>query len=118
MEKSEAYIKKFVGARIKEMRISKGLSQKELGEILGKGYSQTLINFYEHGEREIKSITLIKLSNALDVSPNILLGYKESELLLEVSKNQEFINLIKSDPQVQIKKIVKLYKNIEQLYIR
>lgn len=54
-----------IGDKIKKARIDKGLTQKELGNILG--VSQAMIGQYEKGARHPKAETLKKFSNALDI---------------------------------------------------
>lgn len=60
------------GYRISEARIAKGWSQQRLAEELGT--TQQTIQRYESGTRDIKSGTIIKLSNALGVTVAYLLG--------------------------------------------
>ncbi|MEZ0611968.1 helix-turn-helix domain-containing protein [Fibrella sp. WM1] len=56
-------IKAKVGALIREARKQKGLTQKELGEILG--LSQSTIGEYEGGKQNLTIETLDKISAAL-----------------------------------------------------
>ncbi len=58
---------KDIGERIKEARISKGMSQQELG--IKVSLSTTAIALYESGERKLKNLDLIsKISKELNVS--------------------------------------------------
>ena len=52
--------------RIKELRLSKGLSQAELAKILG--YNQTAIGKYERGELEPSIATMEKLCDFFECS--------------------------------------------------
>lgn len=61
-----------VGQRIKEARKSKGISQAELGKRLG--VSQAMIAQYEGNARNPKFETLYKISGALGVNLEDLLG--------------------------------------------
>lgn len=77
------------GYRIAEARNSKGWSQQRLAEEIGT--TQQTIQRYESGTRDIKSGTIIKLSNALDVTVSYLLGMSdESE---SVNKSTQFIDV-------------------------
>ena len=62
---------------IKIARIQKNISQKQLGEMLGVTY-QT-ISRWENGVMLPTTENLIKLSDALDVSIDYLLGRKVYE---------------------------------------
>ena len=59
------------GKRLKELRISKGLSQQKLGEDLG--FCNQTISFWENGSREPDLDTLVKLANYFEVSIEELL---------------------------------------------
>lgn len=58
--------------RLKMLRKSKRISQKDLAAILG--FSQQRYNFYETGRNEPDHETLIKLSEFFNVSADYLLG--------------------------------------------
>lgn len=63
-----------IGARIKDLRKSLGLTQKELAEKCGYK-SLTTINKIELGINSIPLDTIEKLANALQVTPTYLLGW-------------------------------------------
>ena len=58
--------------RLKEIRISKGLTQKKLAELVG--VTRVTIARYEIGDRDPKGATLICIARALGVSTSDLLG--------------------------------------------
>ena len=64
-----------IGLAIKELRIQKGISQKELGEALG--FCNQTVSFWESGQREPDLDTLVEISLFFDVSTDYLLGRKE-----------------------------------------
>lgn len=66
-----------IGARVKELRKSLGLTQKELAEKCGYK-SLTTINKIELGINSIPLDTVEKLADALQVSPAYLMGWKNS----------------------------------------
>lgn len=78
-----------ISDRIKAARKSKGLSQKELGELLG--ISAASVSQYENGDRNPKLETLQRFAKALGVSVDKLLyGYecdREYELICETLEN-------------------------------
>lgn len=58
--------------RIRDLREDKDLTQREMGEILH--CSQRVYSNYEHGDLDIPTDILIKLSNFHHVSTDYLLG--------------------------------------------
>ena len=58
-----------VGKKIKEIRLLRGISQKELSERLG--VSSAMISQYESGKRNPKMETLLKIADALGISINV-----------------------------------------------
>ena len=64
-----------IGIKIKELRIEKGLSQRELGEKLG--FSNQTISFWESGKREPSLDYVKQLADFFKVSADFLLGMSE-----------------------------------------
>ena len=60
-----------IGQMIKEARAKKGLSQRELGKIMG--VTGVTINNYENGQQNLTVDTLKKVSEALGVTLKISL---------------------------------------------
>lgn len=57
-----------VGSKIRELRIKKGLTQEQLGELLG--VKKAAVQKYESGRvRNLKQATIMKLSEIFDVPP-------------------------------------------------
>lgn len=93
-----------VGARLKEARKAKGITQDELGEILG--LSKAAISLYESEKRNPKLETIIEMMYVLGVSADYLLG---TDVIVEVknyntpkyrtlrSEEIEFIDELKKD---------------------
>lgn len=61
-----------IGSRINELRTSKGITQLELGVILGVG--KTTISMYETNKSIPNNETLIKLAKYFNVTTDYLLG--------------------------------------------
>lgn len=93
-----------VGARLKEARKAKGITQDELGEILG--LSKAAISLYESEKRNPKLETIIEMMYVLGVSADYLLG---TDVIVEVknyntpkyrtlrAEEIEFIDELKKD---------------------
>lgn len=63
-----------IDKRIKELRISNGLTQKDLAAFLG--LTPKMISFYELGQRTPPSDIILKLAEKFNVSTDYLLGNK------------------------------------------
>ncbi len=80
------------GARLKELRLSTGKTQGELGEILG--ISASTVGMYEQGRREPDRDTLLKMSEYFTVSVDYLIGSTKSYDL------EDILNNIKNQPTI------------------
>lgn len=100
-------ILKLVGARIKDLRKLRGLSQEALAE--KAGFNISYIGFIERAERNVSMRNLEKISSALDVGVYDLFTYlKEQEELPEESTLKEVISLLRErDP-----KDIEMAKNV------
>lgn len=61
--------------RLKELRLSKGLSQQQLGEAIGTTYSA--VSYWEKGINEPKLSYIINLAKFFEVSSDYLLGLED-----------------------------------------
>ena len=67
------------GERIKKLRKEKGLTQQQLGEMLG--VQKSAIAKYENGRvPNLKKETISRLAEIFNVTPNYLLGIDEPSL--------------------------------------
>lgn len=66
-----------IAARIKDLRISRGLTQSKLAK--ATGYSQSMIVRWEKEECEPTASAIVKLSEAFDCSCDYLLGKTDYE---------------------------------------
>lgn len=69
-----------LGENIRNARIKKGLSQKELADLISNEemtFGNTAISNWEKGTSKPDADTLCSLCEALDVDANYLLGWKE-----------------------------------------
>lgn len=68
-----------IGERIKKERERLGLSQAELGRLVGYS-SRSTINKIEKGERDIPRDRVAKFAQVLDVNPAYLAGFTEQDI--------------------------------------
>ena len=67
------------GQRLKELRKNAGLSQKQLGQLIG--VTKSVISFYELQDRSPSPLVLVKLSGVFHVSTDYLLGLDRRETI-------------------------------------
>ena len=112
-----------IGSRIRELRKNKGLSQRELGSLIN--VTKVSISCYEHETRSPDLETFEALVNALETTPDYLLGrdkfvisegeekYKtylpreDLQIITELNKNKELIKFLRKDPKRGVEYIVK-----------
>lgn len=66
-----------MGNRIRELRKAKGLTMKQLGEVVG--LAESTISHYETGRRQLDNETLFRLGEFFGVTVGYLLGYEEQK---------------------------------------
>lgn len=66
---------KLIGGRLREIRIGRGIQQKDLAQKLGM--DQSVLSRYERGEMRLPSSLLAKLAKALRASADEILGLKD-----------------------------------------
>lgn len=64
------------GDNLRDVRIERGLTQRELGLMVGE--NEYTINKYEKGNRSPRLPQFLDIAEALGVSPNALLGWKDT----------------------------------------
>lgn len=64
-----------LGKKLRELRLERGISQKELGENLG--FCNQSVSFWETGQREPDLDSIVKICKYFDVTSDFLLGLKE-----------------------------------------
>lgn len=67
--------KESFGDRLKRIRKEKGLTQNQLTDMLGYGY--TAISNYEAGRNEPSYEDVVKISKGLGETPNYMLGKED-----------------------------------------
>lgn len=98
-----------IGSRIKNLRYKLGLSQKELGDIIG--VTKASISGYEHSTRNPSYKKLNRLADFFGVTSDYLLG-RESLVVCEDDK----ININDEDAKIinSMKTFPSLYDNIKE----
>ncbi len=73
-----------MGEIIKQLRLQKGITQEELGKVIG--VQKSAIRKYESGMVEnIKRSSIKKMADYFGVSPSFLLGYENSSTIISNS---------------------------------
>lgn len=95
------------GKNIKMLRKQKQLTQKELADMLGYGY--TAISNYENGRNEPSIKDLIKISDIFGISVDELIGhnklYNTNTNFFDIIRKT---NSIKTDMKIKIKELENL----------
>ena len=85
-----------IGKRIKKERERLGLSQAELGRLVGYS-SRSTINKIEKGERDIPRDKVAKFAQVLDVNPAYLAGFTEADIPDGLNKDYYIDYILNSD---------------------
>ncbi len=72
-------IDKMVSSRLKEMRITSGMSQLQVAMKIG--YSESSISSFEHGSRLPSVEQLVILARLYNTTPNYLTGFDDKDTL-------------------------------------
>lgn len=103
-----------VGTKIKQARLAKGMTQEELGEILG--LQKSAVAKYENGRVvNIKRSTLKKISDALDIPPFELVFDDRGKPTAddELSENvRQLVEFAKAVPEDKVELVLKLMRTI------
>lgn len=100
--------------RLREIRIMKNISQKELGEKLN--LADTTISSYERGLCDPSLENLIKMADILDVSVDTLLGHDANLIDLNVlSDNQkQVVNIVTKElEETEVAKVLGYIDNLK-----
>ena len=113
-------LEKNMGEILKKLRIERGLTQEEVGKIIG--VQKAAIQKYEKGDvKNLKRSAIRKLSEFYNVSPSYLMGLekKEDEQVkeyLEMLENRPelkmLFNVTKNATKEDIEKAVKIIETI------
>ena len=119
----------FLGKRLRDLRLSKGLTQLQLGELVN--VTRVSISCYENNKRTPNLETFLDLTRVLDVSADYLLGndinvvlekeedysiklsHEDVLIINELKRNKELYQKLINNPKrtiALINKQIKLYK--------
>ena len=101
--------------RLINLRHNRGLSQKELGDLLG--VSNKAISKWENGESLPKTETMLKLAELFGIDGNELLGIEKTETNGTDSDSQAEINRLKDENKVLNLKLKQYRSNKKRLFI-
>ncbi|MBO5568124.1 MAG: helix-turn-helix transcriptional regulator [Clostridia bacterium] len=80
------------GQRLKELRKNAGLSQKQLGQLVG--VTKSVISFYELQDRSPSPLVLIKLSGIFHVTTDYLLGIDRRETIDTAGLSEKDVQML------------------------
>lgn len=83
------------GCILRDLRKSKGLTQRELAAILGISFSA--VSMYERGEREPDFEMIEAIADTFNVDMNYLLGKQKNQRVLSVAAAQNDAETIRLD---------------------
>jgi len=95
-----------IGRRIKELRIKKGLSQQQLGEIIG--VTKVSVCGYENGSRVPSLETFEQMAELFGTTTDYLLG---REIMIKDSNTREIVGSMSED-DVNLILELKHYNNL------
>lgn len=104
------------GSRLKELRISKGISADELGRMIGK--NRATIYRYEDGSIDTIPIGTVKrLAEIFEVSPAYLIGYTDNPVSSETQEKfnkavEEYTKKFVAYIDPIIDEIIEKFKNL------
>ena len=96
-----------IGEKIRAARISKGMTQEELGKLLG--VQKSAVAKYENGRVvNIKRSTLKKISDILEIRPSELISTEEmqknndtlTDVVIKLRTDDEFASIVKGISQL------------------
>lgn len=105
-----------IGKRIKKERERRGLSQAELGRLVGYS-SRSTINKIEKGERDIPRDKVAKFAQVLDVNPAYLAGFTETDIPDGLNK-EYYIDYILDSDNPEFKALVEMQSSSNDLCIK
>lgn len=87
-----------IGERIARLRKEKGITQKELADMLG--VTQPVVSDYENGELRVHGELLIKLAEILGASANEILGLEKNGKTTTAVKNRRLYRRLQAIDQL------------------
>ena len=104
-------ILQLIGARIRDLRKSKGLSQEKLGEMIDSKYSY--IGRLEKGQINCSILTLEKIAHALEVEIEDLFNYSPLDKHSKSEKMKEIVELCLGRDEAGLDRVITVVKMIK-----
>jgi len=106
-------VMKVIGEQIKKARERRGLSQEELGQLLGDK-NQPTISSYELGKRRFRVVDLLRLSEALETPIISLFGF---DVAADADMELALLTWFRSLPENRKPRVFKVLKMVEPMII-
>ena len=97
-KKKSASAGETLGQRIRTFRLAKGLTQTELGELVG--LTQRQITYYEAAEGSPTPEMIVRFAEVLDVSTDELLGRRPAPARVAATKHMRLLHQFKQLEQL------------------
>ncbi|XID92294.1 helix-turn-helix domain-containing protein [Paenibacillaceae bacterium WGS1546] len=104
-------ILQLIGAKIRDLRKSKGLSQEKLGEMINSKYSY--IGRLEKGQINCSILTLEKVANALEVQFEDLFDYNHLNAYSKSAKMKEIMEMCLERDEDGLERVITVVKMIK-----
>lgn len=102
-----------LGERLKQLRLEKGITQEELGKIIG--LKKQAIWKYENGNvTNMKRSTIKTLSDYFDVSPSYLMGYSDKRKETTSPINSEIVSAFQNLSEIQQEQVLNFIKFLSE----
>ena len=113
---------KQIAKRLQRVRESRAISQRQFAKNLG--ISQTLMGFYERGERRIPSDVLAEMAEMLECSVDVLMGLTkaprkyEPEMPPEIKHIWKKFQLVIKLPEHDQRAVIRLVNSLSRTNVR
>jgi transcriptional regulator with XRE-family HTH domain len=107
-------ILRYVGARIRDIRKERGLSQEQLGEMAGFHFSY--IGGIERAEKNISLLNLAKIANALGIDIHELFRYSKNIDVPRSDKEEEIQEVVNILMRYDIRDVRKVKSIIKEVF--
>lgn len=110
----------YVGEQIRKIRLLRGMTQQELAKDIGVRFQQ--IQKYESGYNRVSASRLVKIAEALDTTPGMLLGkYEGKEVCENLWNDRRILKMVRAysglpiEIQTNLYTLITAMKNLPKL---
>jgi transcriptional regulator with XRE-family HTH domain len=93
---------RFIGMRIRECRITLGLNQRQLGDLIGVTYQQ--VNKYEHGTNRVSAGQLYEIAHELSTPLEYFFRGLEKDERQPLLRQRKLLDVMRNFGEVQNEK--------------